>query len=150
MSVCGNIFNYVLYEHYKSRHVSIHMYKFEYQVVMRFIALALCGNYRLEELSTFAASIILSLSTFMNWLIVVRISFPTYKISPALKSYVQFSLRICVVKVQPWASCQIHKFEGCACAGTAGNVFPATRGQRSRHTSRHVRGARAVMYAGIA
>ena len=27
-----------------------------------------------------------------------------------------------------WASCQIHKIEGCACAGNAGNVFPVTRG----------------------
>ena len=39
---------------------------------------------------------------------------------------------------------------GCACAGHAGNVFPATAGKRSRHASRHVRDARAVMYAGIA
>ena len=38
----------------------------------------------------------------------------------------------------------------CACAGNAGNVFPVTAGKRSRHTSRHVRHARAVMYAGIA
>ena len=27
-----------------------------------------------------------------------------------------------------WASCQIRKIEGCACAGNAGNVFPATAG----------------------
>ena len=26
----------------------------------------------------------------------------------------------------PWASCQIGKIVGCACAGNAGNVFPAT------------------------
>ena len=39
---------------------------------------------------------------------------------------------------------------GCACAGNAGNVFPATAGKRSRHASRHVRHARAVMHAGIA
>ena len=39
---------------------------------------------------------------------------------------------------------------GCACAGNAGNVFPATAGKRSRHASRHVRDARAVMHAGIA
>ena len=38
----------------------------------------------------------------------------------------------------------------CACAGNAGNVFPATAGKRSRHASRHVRDARAVMHAGIA
>ena len=36
---------------------------------------------------------------------------------------------------------------GCACAG---NVFPVTAGKRSRHASRHVRHARAVMHAGIA
>ena len=39
---------------------------------------------------------------------------------------------------------------GCACAGDAGNVFPITAGERSRHASRHVRHARAVMHAGIA
>ena len=39
---------------------------------------------------------------------------------------------------------------GCACAGNAGNVFPVTAGKRSRHASRHVRDARAVIYAGIA
>ena len=51
-------------------------------------------------------------------------------------------------------SCQIRKIAGCACAG---NVFPTTVGQRSRHASRQVHDARAVMhdaravmYAGIA
>ena len=39
---------------------------------------------------------------------------------------------------------------GCACAGNAGNVFPVTAGKRSRHASRHVRHARAVMHVGIA
>ena len=39
---------------------------------------------------------------------------------------------------------------GCACAGNAGNVFPVTAGKRSRHASRHVCHARAVMHAGIA
>ena len=39
---------------------------------------------------------------------------------------------------------------GCACAGNAGNVFPATGGKRSRHASRHVRDARAVVHGGIA
>ena len=38
----------------------------------------------------------------------------------------------------------------CACAGNAGNVFPVTTGKRSRHASRHVRHARALMHAGIA
>ena len=38
---------------------------------------------------------------------------------------------------------------GCACAGNAGNVFPVTAGKRSRHASRHVRHARAVMHVGI-
>ena len=27
-----------------------------------------------------------------------------------------------------WASCQMHKIAGCACAGDAGNVFPGTAG----------------------
>ena len=39
---------------------------------------------------------------------------------------------------------------GCACAGNAGNVFLVTASERSRHASRHVRHARAVMHAGIA
>ena len=30
----------------------------------------------------------------------------------------------------PWASCQIRKIVGCACAGNAGNVFPCRRLQR--------------------
>ena len=39
---------------------------------------------------------------------------------------------------------------GCTCAGNARNVFPATTGKQSRHASRHVLDARAVMHAGIA
>ena len=49
----------------------------------------------------------------------------------------------------PWASYQIHKIAGFACTGNAENVFPATGGKGYRHASRHVRHARAVMYAGI-
>ena len=45
-----------------------------------------------------------------------------------------------------WASCQIRKIAVCACARNARNVFLA--GYRSRHASRHVRHARAVMHAG--
>ena len=43
---------------------------------------------------------------------------------------------------QPWSSCQIRTIAPCACAGNAG--------MRSRHASRHVRHARAVMHVGIA
>ena len=50
----------------------------------------------------------------------------------------------------PWISCQIRKIAGCACAGNARNVLPATAGWRSRHASRHVRYAHAVLHAGIA
>ena len=54
----------------------------------------------------------------------------------------------------PWASYQIRKNAGCAYTGNAGNVFPATHfkeiaSYRSRHASRHVRHARAVMHVGI-
>ena len=38
---------------------------------------------------------------------------------------------------------------GCACTGNAGNVFLAIWGKQSRHASRHVRHARAVMHAGV-
>ena len=48
------------------------------------------------------------------------------------------------------ASHQIPKIVGCACAGNAGNVLHATAGKWSRHESRHVRYARAMMHAGIA
>ena len=34
--------------------------------------------------------------------------------------------RLSSVGPQPWASYQIHEIAGCACAGNAGNVFPAT------------------------
>ena len=64
-------------------------------------------------------------------------------------------LRVISMKMEvqflfPWASCQIRKVAACACAGNAGNVFPATAGQRSRHASLHVRDARTVLHAGIA
>ena len=32
--------------------------------------------------------------------------------------------RFSKVEVKVWASCQIRKSAGCACAGNAGNVFP--------------------------
>ena len=32
-----------------------------------------------------------------------------------------------------WTSCHICKIAGCACAGNAGDVFPASAGKRSRH-----------------
>ena len=35
---------------------------------------------------------------------------------------------ICTVPLGQSASCQIRKIAGCACAGNAGNVFPATTG----------------------
>ena len=34
------------------------------------------------------------------------------------------------VNINPWASYQIRKIAGCACAGNAGNVFPRRRFQR--------------------
>ena len=49
-----------------------------------------------------------------------------------------------------WASCQIRKIAGCACAGNAWNVFPATNFKGNRHASRHVHHARAVIHIGIA
>ena len=49
-----------------------------------------------------------------------------------------------------WAFYQIRKIGCCACAGNAGNAFPATTSKQSRHASRHVCDARALMHAGIA
>ena len=36
----------------------------------------------------------------------------------------------CELKITTWASYQIRKIAGCACAGNAGNVFPRRRFQR--------------------
>ena len=44
-----------------------------------------------------------------------------------------------VVTVSPWASCDIRKIAGCACAGNSGKVFPATDSCRSRYASRTCR-----------
>ena len=50
-----------------------------------------------------------------------------------------------------WASYQIRQIAGCACAGNAGNVFPAGNFQGNRLISYHgVRQARAMVHAGIA
>ena len=48
-----------------------------------------------------------------------------------------------------WASYQICKIAGCACAGNAGNIFTAVTGWRSWHASWHKCDAHAVMHAGI-
>ena len=48
-----------------------------------------------------------------------------------------------------WVSYQIRKIGGWACAGNAGDVFLVTDGKRSRHASRHVRDAHAVMHVGM-
>ena len=54
------------------------------------------------------------------------------------------------IRTTAWTSCKIRKIAVWACAGNAGNVFPATAGKRPWHASRHVRHARAVMHVGIA
>ena len=47
----------------------------------------------------------------------------------------------------PWASCQIRKIGGCACAGCAGNVLPVSDPDMCHGTCvTHVRDARAVMH----
>ena len=48
-----------------------------------------------------------------------------------------------------WASCQIRKIAGAHAPGMPGTFSPFTAGKRSRHASRHVRHARAVMHVGI-
>ena len=49
--------------------------------------------------------------------------------------------------ILPWASCQIRELR---MRRECRERFPATAGLRSRHASRHVRHARAVMHVGIA
>ena len=52
---------------------------------------------------------------------------------------------------QPWASYQIRKIAGCACAGKAGNVFLRRRLQRKSLVNDHgMHHGRAMVYAGIA
>ena len=54
-------------------------------------------------------------------------------------------------RMKLWASYQIRKIAGCACAGNAGNVLPARRLQRKPLVCDPVmRDARAVMHVGIA
>ena len=61
-----------------------------------------------------------------------------------------------VCTIVSWASYQIRKIAGCACAGNDRSVSPRRQFQRKpltsdpKNASRHVRDARAVMYVGIA
>ena len=78
-----------------------------------------------------------------KWLDILRVNFEYKKHTGLLKVgglYEQFSMGL----LPDTYYCR------CACTGNAGNVFPATTGKRSRHASRHVRHARAVMNVGIA
>ena len=63
---------------------------------------------------------------------------------------IKFRLPLYLPHEHVMASSQIPKIPGYACAGNAGNVFPPIAGWRSRHSSRHVRHARAVVHAVIA
>ena len=72
---------------------------------------------------------------------------PTHILRSLYDSLILLHLQHAVLS---WASYQIRKIVGCACAGNAGNVFPATADKRSQYASRHVRDAHAVMHAGIA
>ena len=60
----------------------------------------------------------------------------------------------CRVTTQPWASCLIRKIAGYACPLNAGNISPPPTSKEpaiywSRHASRYVRHARAVMHVRI-
>ena len=56
------------------------------------------------------------------------------------ETWLETSQTVCQYLWFAWASCQIRKIAGFACAGNAGDVFPATTGYKSR----------AVMHTGIA
>ena len=89
-----------------------------------------------------------ALGNFQSVIIKLMLRSPT---GPALPKIEKERMRGCMrYHLLLWASCQIRKIAGCACAGNAGNVFPAPADKRSPHASRHVRDARAVMHAGIA
>ena len=69
------------------------------------------------------------------------------------QNYSQLTLRNTPhTKIHPYT--RYKKMAGCACAGNAGTFSPPpfskeTARYRSRHASRHVRDARAVMHVGI-
>ena len=76
-----------------------------------------------------------------------RLHFQTYFVNDSGTKFHSNILRLVQLTMRQhwlglWASYQIHKIAGCACAGNTGNVFPATAGYRSRHASRHVRHTR--------
>ena len=51
-----------------------------------------------------------------------------FTVSTWMNNYLHVKLRNVIT--HPWASYQIRKIAGCACAGNAGNVFPRRRFQR--------------------
>ena len=55
---------------------------------------------------------------------------PSYKVLSSLIPPLIGYRYLVWAKVFPWASYQIRKIAGCACAGNAGNVFPTHRLQR--------------------
>ena len=57
---------------------------------------------------------------------------------------------VCISITISWASYQIRKIAGWACAWNVGDVFPATDFKGNRSPSRYVRYARAAMHVGIA
>ena len=72
--------------------------------------------------------------------------FPPHKASDAENVCISWRNH---VKIFYIGSYQICNIAGYACAGNTWNIFLVTAGLRSRHASRHVCDARAVMHAGI-
>ena len=80
-------------------------------------------------------------SLYLSWLIPVALTFIStgsqmingsyYLWAPII--YTKYSPGLYQLHMNsswPWASCQIRKIAGCACAGNAGNVFPCRQFQR--------------------
>ena len=65
---------------------------------------------------------------YKGFLLYVECSVPVTAAMPSIISH--HNTKDTLVTTTPWASCQIRKNTGCACAGNAGNVFPRRRFQR--------------------
>ena len=60
----------------------------------------------------------------------IGIGNPWHLLGITLMTQIQFSIHNGYLILCPWASYQIRKIAGCACAGNAGKVFPHCRFQR--------------------
>ena len=95
---------------------------------------------KLSPVSKWAPSVLfvnLAFNNCSSWLYLMIMYAILYNYLQGRLVLVKFILLCCVLSCAmicifcvPWASYQIRKIAGCACAGNAGNVFPRRRFQR--------------------